>query len=443
MTVPALASVGTPGPSRRRTELGLIILTEISVVFAYALAGLGLHGRLPANLPFFAAGSAALAIVGHVANRYLAADADPVMLPVVLLLNGLGYVFVVRLDPALGSHQALWSALGIGLYVLTLFVVRRSGDLARYRYIVAVLGIGLLVMPLMPLIGQDINGARLWIRLGPMSFQPVEVAKLALAIFFASYLVEKRELLAMPTVRRGNHLLPDLRPFGPLLVAWGLAMLIMAAERDVGFSLLIFMLFVSMLWVATGRAVYLAVGAVLFAVGAVVAAHFLPQVQERISVWLDPWKYANTTGYQIVQAQYAVGSGSVAGTGLGLGHPNSIPIVTSDFIFAAIAEELGLAGATTVMVAFLVLVGSGLRAAAMARSDYGKLLGTGLAAIMGFESFFIMAGVTRVLPLSGLALPFVAYGGSSLLANYVLVAILMRISTERTLRPEPAFDLVT
>jgi cell division protein FtsW (lipid II flippase) len=290
--------------------------------------------------------------------------------------------------------------------------------------------LALLLLPLAPKLGQNINGARLWVRLGPVTFQPVELAKIALIIFFASYFVEKRELLTLPTVRIGNRLFTDPRPFGPVVLAWGFSLLVMTAERDVGFSLLIFVLFISMLWMATGRVTYLVVGAVLFVIGAILAAHLFGHVHDRITVWLDPWKYANGIGYQVVQSQYGLGSGGLVGSGLGLGHPTLIPVASSDFIFAAIGEEMGLLGTVGIVMAFLMLVGASLRTALGAKSDFAKLLAAGITAAIGFQAFFIMAGVVRLLPLTGVTLPFVAYGGSSLVANYILIALLMRVSDE-------------
>lgn len=425
-------------PNRRRTELGLLVVAAIVIVAAYVLASLGKTANIPANLLPFLFIVLGLSLAAHMATRWLAPEANPVMLPVVIVLNGLGYVMIARLDSHLAGLQAAWTAFGVAAYVLTLAVVRRSRDLDRYRYLLALAGIGLLLVPLVPKLGQNINGARLWVRLGPLSFQPVELAKLALVIFFASYFVEKRELLTMPTARVGDHLIPDPRPFGPVVLAWGFSLLVMTAEHDIGFSLLLFVAFISMLWMATGRAVYLVVGAVLFAVGALVASHLFGQVHERVAIWLDPWKYSNTIGYQVVQGQYAMGSGGVAGTGLGLGYPTHIPVVASDFIFAAFGEETGLLGTSALVIAYLLLIGAGLRTALAARSDFAKLLAAGLTVLLGFQAFFIMAGVVRLLPLTGVTLPFVAYGGSSLVANYVLVAMLMRISSESDQRPGAA-----
>jgi cell division protein FtsW (lipid II flippase) len=415
---------------RRRTELGLLLLAALVIVFAYVLASLGQQARIPAHLGPFLGVILALGLVAHIANRRLAPDANPVVLPIAVLLNGIGYVFVARLNHAQAQFQAEWSVVGVFAYVVTLSLVRRTRDLDRYRYLLLLLGLGLLLTPLVPHLGESVGGERLWVRLGPLSFQPVELGKLALVVFFASYFTEKRELLAVPTMRVGNRLVLDPRTLGPILLAWGFSLLIMTAERDVGFSLLVFVVFVMMLWLATGRVAYLVIGAVLFVAGAYVGAHLFSQVGERVSVWLDPWTQASTNGYQLVQGEYALGSGGLTGVGLGLGHPTLIPVVTSDFIFAAIGEELGLLGTTAVVVAFVVLVGAGLRVAMAARSEFTKLLAAGFTLTIGLQAFFIMAGIVRILPLTGVTLPFVAYGGSSLLANYILVALLVRASNE-------------
>lgn len=415
---------------RRRTELGLLLLAALVIVFAYVLASLGQQARIPAHLGPFLGVILGLGLAAHIANRRLAPDANPVVLPIAVLLNGIGYVFVARLNHSQAQFQAEWSVVGVFAYVVTLLMVRRTRDLDRYRYLLLLVGLGLLLLPLVPHLGESVGGERLWIRLGPLSFQPVELGKLALVVFFASYFTEKRELLALPTMRVGNRLLPDPRTLGPILLAWGFSLLIMTAERDVGFSLLVFVVFVMMLWLATGRVAYLLLGAVLFVLGAYVGAHLFTQVGERVSVWLDPWTQANTNGYQLVQGEYALGSGGLTGVGLGLGHPTLIPVVTSDFIFAAIGEELGLLGTTAVVVAFVVLVGAGLRVAMAARSEFTKLLAAGFTLTIGLQAFFIMAGIVRIVPLTGVTLPFVAYGGSSLLANYILVALLVRASNE-------------
>ena len=420
---------------RRTTELGLVVLAALITVGLYILASLGTTASLPANVGPFLGVIVGLFGLAHVATRRLAPSADGTLLPLAGLLNGIGYVFIARLDTHLAGLQATWTAIGIGAYILTLVVVRKTRELEQYRYTFMFLGLGLLLLPLMPAIGRNINGARIWVSLGPLNFQPGEFAKIVLAIFFASYLVEKRELLAMATTRIGPVLLPDLKHLGPVLLAWGTSLVVMVAERDLGSSLLFFTLFIAMLWVATERLSYLVIGIALFAIGAVSATMAFSHVESRIDVWLDPWKDAAGAGYQIVQSQFAMAWGGITGTGPGLGNPKIIPAVESDFIFAAIGEELGLVGATAVLVTYVLMVGAGLRTAVRAEASFDKLLAVGLTAILGMQSFIIIGGVVRLVPLTGVTLPFVSYGGSSLIANYVLLALLMRISSTDELTP--------
>ncbi|MGI9033041.1 MAG: FtsW/RodA/SpoVE family cell cycle protein [Acidimicrobiales bacterium] len=417
--------------TRRNTELGLVLLAGVLTGGAYVLASLGRSSSLPANLVPFLLVILGLLAVAHVATRRLAPGADGILLPLAGLLNGVGYVFIARLDKDLAALQAVWTALGVGAFVGTLLLVRRVRDLERFRYTFALVGIGLLMMPLLPVLGQNINGSRLWVRFGTVTFQPGEFAKIVLCIFFASYLVEKRELLSETLHRVAGVFVPDLKHFGPVVLAWGVSLVIMTAERDLGSSLLFFTLFIAMLWVATGRGAYLAIGGALFAGGAYFAWSAFAHVQERVTIWINPWKTANGTGYQVVQALFAFAAGGLAGTNLAQGSPQRIPAVATDFIFAAIGEELGLLGTTAVVIAFLVMVGTGIRIALRAEPPFEKLLAVGLTTIIGVQSFVIIGGVTRLVPLTGITLPFVSYGGSSLLANYVLLALLLRISHDQ------------
>ncbi|HEX4905733.1 MAG TPA: FtsW/RodA/SpoVE family cell cycle protein [Acidimicrobiales bacterium] len=420
---------------RRTTELGLVVLAALVTGGLYVLASLGTTASIPANVGPFLVFILGLFGVAHVATRRLAPTADGTLLPIAGLLNGLGYVFIARLDTHLAGLQATWTAVGIGAYILTLAVVRRTRDLESYRYTFMFIGLGLLLLPLVPGVGRTINGARIWVSLGPLNFQPGEFAKIVLAVFFASYLVEKREILRIAAHRIGPVAFPDLKHFGPVMLAWGTSLVVMIAEKDLGSSLLFFALFLAMLWIATERLSYLAIGFGLFGVGAVFAAMAFSHVQSRIDVWLDPWADASGAGYQVVQSQFALAWGGVIGTGPGLGNPGIIPAAESDFIFAAIGEELGLLGATAVLAAFILLVGAGLRVATRADAPFDKLLATGLTTIIGLQSFIIIGGVIRLVPLTGVTLPFVSYGGSSLVANYVLLALLMRISAADEISP--------
>ena len=423
--------------ARRRAELGLLILAVAVTGGAYTLASLGQTASVPADIGPFLGIIAALFVGAHLAIRRLAPAADGLLFPLVALLNGIGYVFIARIDPDLADNQATWTFVGIAAFVATLLVVKRARDLERYRYTFLVVGLVLLVLPLVPGIGVSIRGARIWVALGPISFQPGEFAKIAFALFFASYLVEKRELLSMATWPKFRPILPDLKHLGPVLLAWGMAILVMTAQKDLGSSLLLFFLFMAMLWVATGRLAYPVAGAGLFAVAAYGAWTQFSHVKARVNAWLNPWIYP-TEGYQVIQAWFALAWGGVAGTGIGLGRPETVPVVESDFIFAAIGEELGLLGGTAILVAYLLIVGAGLRIAVNADHAFDKLLAAGLTALLGMQAFVILAGVIRLLPLTGVVLPFVSYGGSALVANYVLIALVLRISDDSARSTRPA-----
>ncbi len=415
---------------RRRSELGLLFVGTIVVFCALVLVSLSKSNSLPHRSMLFLAGLIGAAIYMQVINRRYAPDADGVLMPVVLVLNGIGYVIISRIDSGYAGQQIAWTVLGLLLYGFVVARVKRVSDLERFRYIVLFLALGLLVSPLIPVIGKSTNGARLWVHFHSLEFQPIEIAKILLVIFFSSYFIEKRELLTLPTRRVGNRLFPDMRAFLPIAVAGALSLMIILGEHDVGFSLILFVVFLTMLWVTTGRWTYLAIGLALFALATFAASHLLGQVNSRITVWLDPWKDPSGAGFQPIQGILALGRGGLGGSGLGLGNPAAVPYSFSDFVFAAIGEELGLVGAAAIVVAYMIIVATGMRAALRARGEFAKLCAFGLVATFGFQAFFIMAGVVRLLPLTGVTLPFMAYGGSSLVANYALVALIMRISDE-------------
>lgn len=411
---------------KRRAELGLLVISAVVTVALYVVAEVGAKGKIPPHVGPILAVILGMALVAHLANRWLAPNANAVILPLAALLNGIGYVVIVRWTPGEAKAQATWAAIGVVCYVLTLFFIRHSRDLDRYRYLLLFLAVLLLVSPLIPHLGKSVTGARLWVGVGSIEFQPVEIAKILLVIFFASYFAENKELLSIPTARMGNRLVLDPRPLVPILLFWAFAMGVIALEDDIGFAMLIFTAFVVLLWVATGRWAYIVLSLVLFAVGAFAAAHLFHQVQTRVDLWLHA--KGNT---QLGEGFYALAHGGIGGSGLGTdSFAGNIPELTSDMIFVALGDELGFIGAAAVVVAFVLLVGAGLRVAQAARSDFSRLVAVGLTAILGFQAFFIMAGVLRLLPFTGITLPFVAYGGSSLVANYILIAILMRISQE-------------
>ncbi len=418
------------GAMRRNTELGLMLMAGVLTAGAYTLAGLGRSASLPANLVPFLLIILGLLAAAHVATRRLAPNADGILLPIAGLLNGIGYVFIARLDSDLAAAQAMWTAIGVGAFIATLALVRRARDIERLRYTFALAGIGLLLMPLLPGLGQNINGARLWVRLGSVTFQPGELAKIALAVFFASYLVEKQPMLAMGTRKVAGVWVPNVRHFGPIVLAWAFSLVVMFWEKDLGSSLLFFALFITMLWVATARNFYLGIGGVMFAGGALIAYSVFDHVKTRVHILTDPWSVATGSGYQTVQALFAFAAGGLTGTNIGQGSPQRIPAVSTDFIFAAIGEELGLLGTVAILMAFLLMVGAGLRIAMRVEPPFEKLLAAGLTAIIGLQTFIILGGVTRLVPLTGITLPFVSYGGSSLISNYILLALLLRISAD-------------
>ncbi len=409
-----------------------MILAWIIVSAFYVLASLGAQGHLPDRLGVFLTTIVAISLALHVAIRFLAPNSSQILLPIATLLNGLGYVEIARWNPPYAGKQVIWFLISAIALVVTLIVVRHVRDLDRYRYLTLFAALTLLVLPLIPHFGQNIGGARLWVVVGPIGFQPVEMAKILLVFFFASYFAANRELLSTPTLRIGPRQIVPPKVLMPILVAWGISIAILGAENDIGFAMLLFALFISMLWVTTGLKTYVVMGIGLFGGGLYVAARFFTQVHARFTLWFDPWAVCagHTQNCQIAWGWYSIASGGATGTGLGLGQSGNIPLLTSDMIFAAIAEELGFLGIILIVCLFAAFMGEGFRIAQKATSDYVRLAATGLSALMGFQAFFIMAGILRLLPFTGITLPFVAYGGSSLFANYVIVALLLRMSDE-------------
>jgi cell division protein FtsW (lipid II flippase) len=415
---------------RAGAQLALTVFAVILSVGAYVLVTLGKTGKTPPGIGGFVAVIAASYLAAHFLVTRLARGADPVLLPVAAMLSGLGYAMIYRLDPGRAADQFGWLMLGLALFVATLLVIRDHRVLDAYTYTIGLAGIFFLLLPIAPGIGLTINGARLWVRAGPIVFEPAEIGKVLLVIFLASFLNAKKELLARATRRLGPLHLPPLRYMGPLLVAWFVSLAVLFVEKDLGSSLLFFGIFIVMLWTATGRTSYLLLGLVLFAVGAWIGYLAFGHVQDRVTIWLhalDP-QHLHTDGYQVAQGEFAMATGGIAGTGLGQGHPDLIPSVWTDFIFAAFGEELGLFGATALLLLFVALIGRGFRAAIASEDSFGKLLAAGLTSALALQTFIIIGGVIRLIPLTGITLPFVSYGGSSLVSNFVLLALLVRVS---------------
>lgn len=415
-------------------ELALLVVGILAVLVAYTLLGFTQEGVVPPGLGAYGGALAALALAAHLVTRRFAPGADPYLLPVAFTLNGLGLVMVRRLDyanpeTALAPAQTIWTVLAVVAFCATLLFVRDHRSLDSFRYIIGIGALVFMLLPLLPGIGVEVNGARIWLRIAGFSIQPGEVAKVGLAVFFASYLAEKRELLSIATNRFGPFMVPPARAFGPVLATWLASLGVLVFQKDLGLSLLLFGMFVLLLYVATARLIYVFGGALLFAAGAFLAWTAFGHVQQRIAIWLDPFADVEGAGFQLVQSLFALGTGGILGTGLGQGRPDFIPFVETDFIFSAFGEELGLLGTTALLLLFFLVAGRGFAIALRCRDDFGKLLAGCLTIIFSLQVFVIVGGVTRLIPLTGLTLPFLSYGGSSLLTNYVLIALLLRIST--------------
>lgn len=414
----------------RTTELLLLLFAVGIVVLAYVNVGLATAGQVPTDLLTHTAGLLVAALAFHAVLRWRASYADPLLLPIATLLNGLGLVMIHRIDLAQGtdvaSRQVLWSGLAVLAGAAVLALVRDHRVLRRYTFLAMALGLLLLLLPMLPVIGEAQFGSRLWIRIGAFSLQPGELAKIVLAVFFAGYLVQTRDALSLVGKRFLGLQLPRGRDLGPILVAWLLSLLILVGQRDLGSSLLFFGLFVAMLYVATERISWIVIGLALFVGGAYLAWRLFSHVQTRVTLWLDPFN-ADVSD-QVARGLMGMAHGGLFGTGLGRGFPQETYLANSDYIFASFAEELGLVGVFGLLLLYALLVERGLRTAIGAREGFGKLLAAGLAFSIGLQCFVVLGGITRVIPLTGLTTPFMSAGGSSLLANWIILALLLRIS---------------
>ncbi|MFF4356755.1 FtsW/RodA/SpoVE family cell cycle protein [Streptomyces sp. NPDC001604] len=454
------STIGAIGaPSRRNTELALLLFAVVIPVFAYANVGLAINDKVPAGLLGYGLGLGLLAGVGHLAVRKFAPYADPLLLPLATLLNGLGLVAIWRLDQSKllqsigvaggkATNQLIYTALGIALFVVALIFLKDHRVLQRYTYISMAGALVLLLLPLVPGLGADLTyGAKIWIKVGSFTIQPGEFAKIVLAIFFAGYLMVKRDALALASRRFMGLYLPRGRDLGPIMVVWMISILILVFETDLGTSLLFFGMFVIMLYVATERTSWIVFGLLMSAAGAVGVASFEPHVQTRVQAWLNPmheYKLSRTPGVtgvhsdQLQQALWAFGSGGTLGTGWGQGHSELIRFAAnSDFILATFGEELGLAGLMAILLIYGLIVERGIRTALAARDPFGKLLAVGLSGAFALQVFVVAGGVMGLIPLTGMTMPFLAYGGSSVIANWALIGILIRIS-DTARRPAPA-----
>lgn len=416
--------------SRRTTELLLLIAAAFPVTLLYAMyvvtTGAALSFQtLAVPLGLFAAFAAA-----HIGVRIFAPGADPAILPIVFTLSGIGITFVTRLQPDASLGQVIYLFLGVALMVGTLAVVKNLEVVKRYKYVLGIAGIILLVLPMF--IGTEIYGSKLWIKIGSFQFQPGEFAKVLIVLFLAGYLAENRELLSISNRTVLGIKFPRLRLLYPLFIVWGVCLLVVAFERDLGSALLFYTIFLIMLYVATGRVSYVIIGLALLAVGAFGMYQIMSHVQVRVAIWLDPFSDAQNLGYQIVQSLFSLADGGLTGVGIGKGMADIIPVVASDMIFAAIGEEMGLLGGSAVLLLFMLFAVRGLTTAARAKSDLAAFSAAGLTAAISFQAFTIVGGVTKLIPLTGVTLPFMSQGGSSLLASFVIVGLLLRAGDEAT-----------
>jgi cell division protein FtsW (lipid II flippase) len=385
----------------------------------------------------------ALCFAGHLVIRFTLPYADPYLFPLVAVLACFGLVVVYRINDKLAREQAQWFVIGLILFVVTILVLRDFRVLERYRYTIALAGLALLLLPRVPGIGQQVNGAYLGVGIGPISFQPSEFGKIAIVIFLAAYLRDTRQVLVQSSRRFLGITIPPLKHFGPLLVVWGAAMLMLVFIRDLGSSIMYFGAFLALLYVATNRMSFVFAGLVMFALGAWFLATHVPHIQDRVDIWLDPFKDYSGSGYQIANGMFAQADGGLFGTGLGASQlvlPGGAPLIPApqtDMIYAVVVNELGLVGACGLLATFLLIAERGFKIAMLASDSFSKLLATGLTAVMALQVFVIVGGVTRVIPLTGVTLPFVSYGGSSIVANFVLLALLLLIS-DRARRPARA-----
>lgn len=423
--------------SRSKELLFLLLATAILAVMLISLE-LSQGNTLTTEMAYLIGGFIGVFAVAHLAIRFLAPHADQYLLPIAATLNAVGLVIIYRLDLAsdggLASRQVMWTLVGVVLLVATLIIVRDHKSLTRFSYLLGLVGLVLLALPLVWPQPPGVE-ARIWLWLGPFSVQPGEFAKILLIMFFAQLLAQKRALFTVAGYRFLGIDLPRLRDLAPIFAVWAIAILIMAISNDFGPALLLFATVLAMMFMATGKVSWLIIGAVLVAIGGTGVYLISDKIQERVTNFLDPIANYDTTGYQISQGLFGMSWGGVTGTGLGEGHPELVPVAHTDFILAAVGEELGLIGLAAVLVLFALFVTRGFNTALKVRDSYGKLLAAGLATLIMVQVFVVTGGITALMPMTGLTTPFMSAGGSALMANYILVALLLRVSNSAN-RPD-------
>jgi cell division protein FtsW (lipid II flippase) len=446
-TVPPVKRLRMPA-KLRNLELVLLVAACLINAIAIVLVQLGALGHTDLTLVFLGAGLSALVLGLHVAMRFVAPNADPFILPIATVLNGIGIAEIYRIDIAYNDsgwdsaavRQIAWTAIAIVCSIVVMLIIRNHRVLQRYTYVAGFSAIVLLLLPMLPFIGKEVNGARVWIAIGSFTFQPGEIAKIALAIFFAGYLVQHRDSLSMTGTKFLGMRFPRLRDLGPILVLWVVSMAVIVFQRDLGTGLLYFGLFLVMIYIATARVSWVLLGLILFVGGAIIASQVLSYVHGRFENWLAPFSQHQydrslSGSYQLVQGLFGLAHGGLLGTGLGEGHPTITPVANSDYIVASLGEELGLIGLFAILCLYLLFVSRGFRIGFAGQDDFGKLLAVGLSFTVALQTFIVIGGITRVIPLTGLTTPFLAAGGSSLVANWIIVALLLRLSD--TVRNQP------
>ncbi|MCS4490421.1 FtsW/RodA/SpoVE family cell cycle protein [Corynebacterium sp. ES2794-CONJ1] len=417
----------------RTTELSLLIAATIIMAITLLSLNMALGLDINAELAWVIGGFIGVFLIAHIALSFLAPQADQIMLPVAALLNGLGLAMVYRIDVAqettMASRQVIWTLVGVGLMITVLIFLTDHRVLRRFSYILGLVGLILLALPLIwPTRPGVVADARIWISIGSFSVQPGEFSKIFLLLFFAQLLVTKRALFNVAGYRLMGMEFPRLRDLGPILVVWAIAIFIMAGENDFGPALLLFSTVLGMLYLATGRVSWLFIGVILVGIGGTAIYQISDKIQTRFSIFLDPLADPYDTGRQLSQALFGMSTGGLTGTGLGLGHPYLVPVAWSDFILSSLAEELGLYGLAAILILFTILIARGMRAAVMTKDSYGKLVAAGLSLTLAIQVFVVTAGISALMPMTGLTTPFMSQGGSSLMANYILLGIILRIS---------------
>ena len=418
--------------TRRNTELMLLCIAAPLVILLFAMVALNEGNRVTLDNLTVPLSMFATFVVAHLAIRKLAPGADPAILPLSFALSGIGIAFITRLAPDLAMKQVGWLFLGVVFMVLVLAFVKNLDKLGSYKYTIMIAGILLLMSPMLPVIGNEIYGSRIWLSIGGFSIQPGELAKICIVIFLAAYLAQNREMLSVFNHKLGPFRVPDMRALVPVIIMWAVALLVIVFEKDLGSALVLFFVFVTMLYVATGKHAYIVISLLMVSVGFVFAYFLFSHVQVRVDTWLNPFADPTNTGYQLVQSIFSIADGGLFGVGIGNGMAEQIPIVESDFIFSAITEEAGLLGAAGVLLLYLCFAIRGILISVRAKSDVSSFMAVGFTAVIVLQAFIIVGGVTRLIPLTGLTLPFVSQGGSSLLASFIILGFLLRASDQGT-----------